>query len=125
LFATFHNSDINLLAQGNGNLFEHLKCVRSQELVRDSQSLLTNETIIYPISSLLDIYLLEWSMSSPAAKRGAMSSALARNAYGKSGIRLTKVTRHAVRQDSKEITVNVQLEGDFALSYLWTSRLEW
>jgi len=56
-------------------------------------------------------------MSSLAAKHGVMSSTLTHNAYGKSGVRLTKVTRHSDRQDFKEITVNVQLEGDFALSY--------
>jgi urate oxidase len=56
-------------------------------------------------------------MSSLAAKRGVMSSTLTHNAYGKSGVRLTKVSRHTDRQDFKEITVNVQLEGDFALSY--------
>jgi urate oxidase len=57
-------------------------------------------------------------MSSLAAKRETMSSTLTHNAYGKSGVRLTKVTRHSDRQEFKEITVNVQLEGDFALSYM-------
>jgi urate oxidase len=56
-------------------------------------------------------------MSSLAAKRDTMSSTLLHNAYGKSGVRLTKVTRHADRQELKELTVNVQLEGDFASSY--------
>lgn len=56
-------------------------------------------------------------MSSLAAKRGTMSSILSHNAYGKSGVRLTKVTRHPDRHDFKEITVNIQLEGDFAESY--------
>ncbi|MBU6454179.1 MAG: urate oxidase [Cyanobacteria bacterium REEB67] len=56
-------------------------------------------------------------MSSSVAKNGTMSSVLSHNAYGKSGIRLTKVSRHADRQDFKEMTVNIQLEGDFAQSY--------
>jgi len=56
-------------------------------------------------------------MSPLAAKRDTMSSTLTHNAYGKSGVRLTKVTRHGNRQEFKELTVNVQLEGDFALSY--------
>ena len=42
---------------------------------------------------------------------------LTHDAYGKSQIRLTKVTRHAGRHDVKELTVAVQLEGDFASSY--------
>lgn len=45
-------------------------------------------------------------------------SLLAHNAYGKSHIRLTKVTRHADRHEIKELTIAVQLEGDFASSYL-------
>jgi urate oxidase len=44
-------------------------------------------------------------------------SRLVHNAYGKSGIRLTKVTRHADRHDLTELTVDVELEGDFASSY--------
>jgi urate oxidase len=56
-------------------------------------------------------------MSSLAAKSDTMSSTLTHNAYGKSGVRLTKVTRHGDRQDLKEMTVNIQLEGDFSLSY--------
>ena len=40
------------------------------------------------------------------------------NAYGKSQVRLTRVTRHADRHDLKELCVGVQLEGDFADSYL-------
>jgi len=43
---------------------------------------------------------------------------LTHNAYGKSQIRLTRVTRHADRHDLKELCVAVQLEGDFAASYL-------
>jgi len=57
-------------------------------------------------------------MSSLAAKRGTMSSILTHNAYGKSGVRLTKVTRHPDRHEFKEITVNIQLEGDFDDSYI-------
>ena len=44
-----------------------------------------------------------------------MSTVLSHDAYGKSQIRLTKVTRHADRHDLKELCIAVQLEGDFAL----------
>jgi urate oxidase len=47
-----------------------------------------------------------------------MSTALTHNAYGKSQVRLTRVTRHADRHDLKELSVAIQLEGDFARSYL-------
>jgi urate oxidase len=47
-----------------------------------------------------------------------MSVVLTHHAYGKSQIRLTRVTRHADRHDLKELCVAVQLEGDFAASYL-------
>jgi urate oxidase len=43
---------------------------------------------------------------------------LTHHAYGKSQIRLTRVTRHADRHDVKELCVGIQLEGDFAASYL-------
>jgi urate oxidase len=45
-------------------------------------------------------------------------SVLTHNAYGKSQIRLTRVTRHADRHDLKELCIAIQLEGDFAGSYL-------
>jgi urate oxidase len=47
-----------------------------------------------------------------------MSVALTHHAYGKSQIRLTRVTRHPDRHDLKELSVAVRLEGDFATSYL-------
>jgi urate oxidase len=47
-----------------------------------------------------------------------MSAILTQNAYGKSQVRLTKVTRHADRHDLKELCVAVQLEGDFGASYV-------
>src|SRR5437870_13709401 len=47
-----------------------------------------------------------------------MSSVLTHNAYGKSLVRLTRVSRRAGRHDLKELSVAVQLEGDFAASYL-------
>jgi urate oxidase len=47
-----------------------------------------------------------------------MSVVLTHHAYGKSQIRLTRVTRHADRHDLKELSVAVQLEGEFAASYL-------
>jgi urate oxidase len=47
-----------------------------------------------------------------------MSAVLTHNAYGKSQVRLTKVTRHDGRHDLKELTVAVELEGDFGRSYV-------
>jgi urate oxidase len=46
-----------------------------------------------------------------------MAAVLTHNAYGKSDVRLTKVTRHGARNDVKELSVAVQLEGDFAAAY--------
>src|SRR5690242_12691279 len=42
---------------------------------------------------------------------------LVQNSYGKSSVRLTKVTRHPDCHDLAELTVNIRLEGDFARSY--------
>jgi urate oxidase len=47
-----------------------------------------------------------------------MPAKLSFNAYGKSKVRLTKVTRHGKRHDLTELSVDVQLAGDFADSYL-------
>jgi urate oxidase len=47
-----------------------------------------------------------------------MSAVLTRHSYGKSQIRLTKVTRQTARHDLKELSIAVELEGDFADSYL-------
>lgn len=47
-----------------------------------------------------------------------MSATLIGHAYGKSQIRVTKVTRHAGGHDLKELCVAVELQGDFADSYL-------
>jgi urate oxidase len=46
-----------------------------------------------------------------------MTAILSHNAYGKSRVRLTKVTRQADRHDLKELTIDIRLEGDFADSY--------
>jgi urate oxidase len=46
-----------------------------------------------------------------------MPAVLTEHSYGKSRIRLTKVTRRADRHDVRELTVDIQLEGDFAGSY--------
>ncbi|HEV3203694.1 MAG TPA: hypothetical protein VGY77_04895, partial [Gemmataceae bacterium] len=46
-----------------------------------------------------------------------MSFTLTHNAYGKSRVLLTKVTRHADRHDLKEISLDIQLEGEFADSF--------
>ena len=42
-----------------------------------------------------------------------MPITLAANNYGKSRVRVLKVTRHPDRHDIAELTVNVQFEGDF------------
>jgi len=42
---------------------------------------------------------------------------LAQHSYGKSRIRLTKVTRLAERHEVRELLIEIQLEGDFAASY--------
>lgn len=46
------------------------------------------------------------------------SCVLLHNSYGKSAVRLSKIVRRDGYQDLKELTVNIQLEGDFAGSYL-------
>lgn len=47
----------------------------------------------------------------------AHSSLLVHNEYGKSEIRLTKVIRQPDRQEVKEISVSIGLEGDFSDTY--------
>lgn len=47
-----------------------------------------------------------------------MSVVLTHHAYGKSRVRLTRVTRHADRHELIEATIDIQLEGDFDASYL-------
>src|ERR1700678_1198977 len=42
---------------------------------------------------------------------------LTRHSYGKSRIRLTKVSRLADRHEVRELTIEIELEGDFAESY--------
>jgi urate oxidase len=42
---------------------------------------------------------------------------LSHHSYGKSRIRLTKVTRRQERHDVRELTIDIALEGDFAGSY--------
>jgi urate oxidase len=42
---------------------------------------------------------------------------LIQNSYGKSRVRLTKVTRHSDRHELVEIDVAIELEGNFAASY--------
>ena len=46
-----------------------------------------------------------------------MSVLLARNSYGKSRVRLTKVERHADRHELFEWSLDIQLTGDFVLAY--------
>jgi urate oxidase len=40
------------------------------------------------------------------------------NTYGKSNVRLTKVTRRADRHDLTEVSINITLTGDFERSYI-------
>lgn len=46
-----------------------------------------------------------------------MAAKLSHNSYGKSAVRLTKVTRQSDRHELIELMVNIRLEGDFARSY--------
>jgi urate oxidase len=46
-----------------------------------------------------------------------MSALLTHSSYGKSRVRLTKITRHADHHELKELCVAIRLEGDFAASY--------
>ena len=46
-----------------------------------------------------------------------MPAVLTQHSYGKSRIRLTKVTRLADRHEVRELTIEIELEGDFAESY--------
>ncbi len=46
-----------------------------------------------------------------------MSFVLTQHSYGKTRIRLTKVTRRADKHEVRELTIEIQLEGDFAGSY--------
>src|SRR5262245_55492184 len=47
-----------------------------------------------------------------------MAAELELHSYGKSEVRLTKVTRHADRHDLCEIAVQIILGGDFAETYI-------
>lgn len=40
------------------------------------------------------------------------------HSYGKSRVRLVQVTRHADRDDLRELTVHIRLEGDFAAAHI-------
>ncbi|MBA2339006.1 MAG: urate oxidase [Pyrinomonadaceae bacterium] len=48
----------------------------------------------------------------------APSTLLVHNAYGKSEVRLTKIIRQPDHQEVKEISVNIELEGDFSETYM-------
>ena len=43
---------------------------------------------------------------------------LAESGYGKSSVRLVKVTRHGDRHDLKDLSVAIRFEGDYAASYI-------
>lgn len=53
-----------------------------------------------------------------AVEEARMNVRLAAQSYGKSSVRLTKVTRHAERHELIELAIDIALEGDFAGSYL-------
>ena len=46
-----------------------------------------------------------------------MPAVLSHHSYGKSRIRLTKVTRRADRHDVRELSIDIALQGDFEQSY--------
>jgi urate oxidase len=46
-----------------------------------------------------------------------VSAVLTHHSYGKSRIRLTKVTRREERHDVRELTIDIALQGDFERSY--------
>jgi urate oxidase len=46
-----------------------------------------------------------------------MAHVLAKNSYGKSQVRLTKVTRRGERHELMELSANIELEGEFTESY--------
>ena len=50
-----------------------------------------------------------------------MSIVLGANNYGKSEVRLVKVTRDAERHDVCDLTIDVALEGDFEAAHVKTS----
>lgn len=47
-----------------------------------------------------------------------MSAVLSENQYGKSRVRLVKVERHGSRHEMIDLSVDLQLSGDFAAAYL-------
>ena len=47
-----------------------------------------------------------------------MPAVLTQHSYGKSRVRLTRVTRQPDRHEIRELTVDIRLEGDFDASYL-------
>lgn len=46
-----------------------------------------------------------------------MPAILTDHSYGKSSVRLTRVTRHPDRHEIRELTVDIRLQGDFDASY--------
>lgn len=51
-------------------------------------------------------------------KESRAKGVLVKNSYGKSRVRLTKVTRKADRHQLKEVCVDIQLQGEFEETYL-------
>ncbi len=47
-----------------------------------------------------------------------MNGMLVKQTYGKSNVRLTRVTRHADRHELRELSLDISLEGEFTGSYL-------
>jgi urate oxidase len=54
------------------------------------------------------------TVCAPEKKRAGV---ILRHSYGKSKVRLTKVSRHADKHDLKELCVDISLEGDFVETY--------
>ena len=55
--------------------------------------------------------------SSSTVQTEKQPGVLTDNSYGKSKVRLTKVTRHPDRHVLQEFCVDIQLEGEFDLTY--------
>jgi urate oxidase len=64
----------------------------------------------------------EWNMARTKIEgnmeQKQQAGVLVQNAYGKSKVRLTKVTRHQDRHELKELSIDIQLEGAFDESYI-------
>src|SRR5271170_6772910 len=64
----------------------------------------------------------EWDMARTEVEgnmeQKQQAGMLVHNAYGKSKVRLTKVTRHQDRHELKELSIDILLEGEFDKSFI-------